>query len=230
MSDPIVEELVSFKCGDLNLSGVLAYPEQRVPRFAALICAPHPNFAGNMENNVVVALARDLSRDASTLRFDYRGIGASEIHLPEHISVFDYWDEIEQLKNYADPLADVAAAAAALNEFSNGLPLVILGYSFGSIVGLLSGIGMNGVRAMAGIAPPLSMYSFDFLSACHTPCLLISGAGDFVYSAEESARLRPIWSSHVRQIVLNGQDHFFRGTEDGLCVRIRSFVEEGIKT
>lgn len=227
MSDLIGEELVSFRCGDLNLSGVLTYPEQHELRYAMLICAPHPNFAGNMDNNVVVALAREFSRDAMTLRFDYRGIGASEIRLPETVSVFDYWDDIEQLKNYAAPRADVAAALAALNDYSNGLPLVVLGYSFGSIVGLSGCMKLSGVSALVGVAPPLSMYPFDFLSDCEIPCLLISGDHDFVFSADESAR--SMRNSLVTQVVLDGHDHFFRGTEDELCAQIRSFIEEGIK-
>ncbi|HLX60405.1 MAG TPA: hypothetical protein VKX17_03895 [Planctomycetota bacterium] len=226
MSELIVEELVSFQCGELLLSGVLAYPEQRAPKNAVLICAPHPNFAGNMENNLVAALAREFSPHAMTLRFDYRGIGASEIRLAENQSIFDYWDDLEQSKNYAEPLADVAAAAAALNTFSHGLPLAILGYSFGSIVGLMTGMKLNGVRALAGIAPPLSMYPFDFLSVCRVPCMLVSGADDFVFSADESKRLRPVWSSFIGQSVLSGHDHFFRGFEDQLCARIRKFIEE----
>lgn len=223
------EECVSFPCGGLTLSGVLAHPEQDAPKYAALICAPHPNFAGNMENNLVMALARAMSRNAMTLRFDYRGIGASEIELPADVSVFDYWDDVEQSKNYADPLADVAAAGAALLECANDLPLVVLGYSFGSIVGLMGGLKLGGVRAMAGIAPPLRMHPFDFLAASPIPCLLVSGEGDFVFSTEESERLKGAWGDRVRQSVLKGEDHFFRDSEDSVCAQVRHFVEQGLK-
>ena len=229
MSDEVCEELVAFACGELRLSGVLSYPERSAPTYAVLICAPHPNFAGNMENNVVVALARAFASRAMTLRFDYRGIGASEIRLPSETSVFDYWDALEAKWNYADPLADIAAAAASLNAYSHGLPLVIVGYSFGAIVGLMSGLKLAGVRAMAGVAPPLKMYPFDFLAGCKTPCALISGDGDFVFSADESARLRSLWSAQVRQTVLPDEDHFFRGTEGAVCAQVRAFVEQGLK-
>ena len=228
MSEASCEELISFKCGALKLSGVLAYSEQRAPKYAALICAPHPNFAGNMENNLVVALAREFSSHSMTLRFDYRGIGASEIKLTEDVSVFDYWDGIELSKNYADPLADVAAAATALREAANDLPLVILGYSFGSIVGLMSGLKLDGARAMAAIAPPLAMYPFDFLSSCQIPCALVSGDGDFVFSRGESERLKSVWSDKVHQLVLPGQDHFFRDSEVAVCAQVRAFVEQGL--
>ena len=228
MSADVCEEFVSFPSGDLRLSGVLAYPEQTAPRYAALICAPHPNFAGNMENNLVVALAREFSAHAMTLRFDYRGIGNSEIRLPVEGSVFDYWDELEQSKDYAAPLADIAAAAAALRGYAHGLPLAILGYSFGSIVGLQSGMELDGVRALVGLAPPLGMYPFDFLSACRVPCLLLSGDGDFVFSADESARLKSVWSPSVEQVVISGEDHFFRDSETAVCARVRTFVERGM--
>ena len=227
MNSTVTEELISFPCGDINLSGILTYSNDHAPAYAALICAPHPNFAGNMENNLVVALATAFASRAMTLRFNYRGIGTSEIKLPDDQSVFDYWDAIEQSRNYADPLADITAAAAALNDASHNLPLVILGYSFGSIVGAISGMQLPNVRAMAGIAPPLAMYPFDFLAHCNIPCLLLSGADDFVFSASESERLKAVWSANVQQLVLPEQDHFFRDSEGTICARIRTFIETG---
>lgn len=228
MDAPICEESVTIPNGALRLSGVLAYPETGAARFAALLCAPHPNFAGNMENNVIQALARDFARDAMTLRFDYRGIGASQSHLSDDVSVFDYWNQVEETQNYSDPFADALAAAAALCEFSSGLPLAIVGYSFGSIIGLRLEKHVTSLRAIAGIAPPLTRYDFSFLSKCRTPCLLLSGRDDFVLPTDGNADIQKSWPTCVTQTILDGHDHFFRGTEETVCHQVRTFVEKAL--
>ena len=225
--EPICEERITFPSGSLTLSGVLSYPEQASPRYAVLLCAPHPNFAGNMENNVIQALSRDFGSHAMTLRFDYRGIGASEIELPSEISAFDYWTDIEESKNYADPLADVCSAARVLEESAAGLPLAVVGYSFGAIIGLLGEKSFSSVSAMVGIAPPLKRYPFTFLSDCRTPCLLLSGRDDFVF--DESAAGNSAWPACVTQKVLEGQDHFFREAESVASAHARTFVEVAMK-
>jgi len=227
MEPLICEERITFPNGSLTLSGVLSYPEQARPRYAVLLCAPHPNFAGNMENNVIQALSREFGSRAMTLRFDYRGIGASEIELPAELSSFDYWTDIEESKNYTDPLTDVVAAARALEESAAGLPLVVVGYSFGAIIGLLGEKSISSVRALVGIAPPLKRYPFTFLSDCRTPCLLLSGRDDFVF--DESAAERSAWPACVTQNVLDGHDHFFRESEGVATSHARAFVESAMK-
>ena len=229
METPVCEESVNFRSGSLTLSGVLSYPEQTAPQYAVLLCAPHPNFAGNMENNVILALARDFARNAMTLRFDYRGVGASEIQLPGDLSVFDYWSETEDSQNYAAPLEDVCAAAQALDKFSSGLPLAIVGYSFGAIVGLLAGKSAGEARVFVGIAPPLKRYSFAFLSECRAPCLLLSGRDDFVFADTADGAAPNAWAECVMQRVLDGHDHFFRGAEEIVCGHVRGFVEAAMK-
>ena len=91
MVDAIVEERVTFASGSLRLAGVLAYPQEAAPERAVLVCSPHPHFAGDMNNNVVSAVARHLAGQAVVLRFDYRGVGESEIVLGPEESAFDYW-------------------------------------------------------------------------------------------------------------------------------------------
>ena len=225
--EPICEERITFPSGSLTLSGVLSYPEQASPLYAVLLCAPHPNFAGNMENNVIQALSREFGSQAMTLRFDYRGIGASEIELPSEVSAFDYWTDIEESKNYTDPLADVCAAARALKDSAVDLPLAVVGYSFGAIIGLLGEKSYSSVSALVGIAPPLKRYPFTFLSDCLTPCLLLSGRDDFVF--DESAAEKSAWPACVTQKVLEGHDHFFRETESVVTAHARAFVGSAMK-
>src|SRR5260221_12409425 len=73
----MIEILVSFRSGDLTLEGLLANPGRGAA--AAVVCHPHPMYGGSMYNNVVDAmLAAMWQLGYATLRFNFRGVGASE--------------------------------------------------------------------------------------------------------------------------------------------------------
>src|SRR4051794_9595012 len=85
-------------------------------RGVAVIAHPHPLFGGTMDNKVVQTLARAFVQSGWTaLRFNFRGVGASE-------GVHD-----EGRGETDDMLALIAAQAA------DG-PLAVAGFSFGSFV------------------------------------------------------------------------------------------------
>ncbi|MFI5380398.1 MAG: alpha/beta hydrolase [Tepidisphaerales bacterium] len=226
-TQPVIQERVRFADSG-RLAGVLHYPGESAPRYAVLLCSPHPNFAGDMDNNVIRALADGLAAEAVVLRFDYRGIGNSRIDLPPGLSVFDYWEEIEQAREYGDALADTAAAADELHRLSGGLPMVAVGYSFGSVTATLTALRDDRFVAMAGIAPPLQRVAFEFLADCPRPCLMVSGEDDFVHDPDAAARL--IGSAGPQLVFerLKAMDHFFRDREDVLTQRISRFVARNV--
>ncbi|RMR57020.1 Esterase/lipase/thioesterase protein [Pseudomonas cichorii] len=85
----------------------------------ALICHPNPIQGGTMLNKVVSTLQRT-ARDAGlvTLRFNYRGVGASagtSVAGPEEVE-------------------DAVAVAQWLREQQPDLPITLLGFSFGGYV------------------------------------------------------------------------------------------------
>ena len=88
-------------------------------RGLALICHPNPVKGGTMLNKVVSTLQRT-ARDAgySTLRFNYRGVGASAGSHDMHMGEVD----------------DAEAACDWLRAQHPGLPLSLLGFSFGGFV------------------------------------------------------------------------------------------------
>ncbi len=91
-------------------------PGGTAPRGTAVIAHPHPLFEGTMHNKVVHTLARAFVEAGWTaLRFNFRGVGASE---GEH-------DEGR------GELQDMLAVIAA--EAPEG-PLALAGFSFGSFV------------------------------------------------------------------------------------------------
>lgn len=219
----IVEERVTLPGPAGTLGGVLSYPAQAEPAFAALVCSPHPHFAGDMDNNVVHALARTLAAEAVVLRFDYRGVGDSQIALPPGLSVWDYWDQVERQKDYDDALADVACAAEFLARTCGPLPGVAIGYSFGAIAAMLHGSRRGDFACLVGVSPPLKRFGFEFLAGADCPCLLLSGREDFVFCRQALDRARLAAGENLDVELLDG-DHFFRGREDELAARVTDFV------
>lgn len=220
----IIQERIRFSDNG-RLSGVLGYPAERPPRRAVLLCSPHPNFAGDMNNNVIAALAQCLSADSLTLRFDYRGIGDSRIDLTPGLSLLDYWDRIEQTRDYTDALADTAAAADTLHRFASNLPMLAMGYSFGAVTATRTAASDPRFTAMAAIAPPFKRIAFEFLAACPKPCMILAGENDFVYDADVAARLLATAGTLLTLERIQGADHFFRVQEETLTRRIAEFAK-----
>ena len=72
----ITERSVTLAAGPLTLDARLAVPD--APKAGIALCHPHPLYGGDMENPVVVRAA-EVCHEAglATLRFDFRGVGAS---------------------------------------------------------------------------------------------------------------------------------------------------------
>jgi alpha/beta superfamily hydrolase len=87
------------------------------PRGVAVLCHPHPQHGGTMDNKVVQTLARAaVQRGFRAVRFNFRGVGASGGH----------WDH--GLGEIDDALAVVAALR------NPDLPLLLGGFSFGAYI------------------------------------------------------------------------------------------------
>ena len=88
-----------------------------LPRGLAVVCHPHPLHGGTMNNKVVQTLARAfVQRGWRSVRFDFRGVGASAGHWDAGIGEVD------------DALAVVRAFRAP------GQRLALAGFSFGAYV------------------------------------------------------------------------------------------------
>lgn len=138
--------LLDGPCGALEALH-LDHPEARG---LALICHPHPLHAGSMLNKVVATLQRT-ARDAgyATLRFNFRGVGQS---VGEHA-------------HGEGEIDDAEAAARWLLARHPGLPLTLMGFSFGSCVaaclgGRLEGQGVA-VERLFMLAPPVQRFAVD---------------------------------------------------------------------
>jgi alpha/beta superfamily hydrolase len=138
-------------------------------RGLALLCHPHPLFAGTMHNKVVSTLQRT-ARDAglATLRFNFRGVGHSVGMHDEGRGEID----------------DAEAAARWLLAQHPELTLNVLGFSFGSCVaaclaGRLEAQGVA-VQQLFMLAPPVERFAVDGQLPEHCPLTIIQPMADEV--------------------------------------------------
>jgi alpha/beta superfamily hydrolase len=207
------EEKVSFNSGDISLEGILTSPETQTPVPAVVVCHPHPQYGGNMHNNVVAGITHTLLKDGFiTLRFNLRGVGASE---------GSYGDGIEEAR-------DVKGAV----DFIDGINRVkrncifLVGYSFGAMVGLPVAFSDDRVKGWIGISPPVAMHDFSYLKGCFKPKLIIFGDSDFVCPKEDIERLFESLQEPKSMRVIPGTDHFLIGKEETISKQVTEFIRK----
>lgn len=199
---------VTFPSGDLTLEGRLwqATGQRDV---AVVLCHPHPLRGGNMYSNVISAVAEALwPQDITTLRFNFRGTGASTgVH-----------------GDGATEGADVAAAVAYVLQQKPVSRLVVVGYSFGAGVGLLAGAADARVSALVGIAPPVERRDFSPLHTCVKPKLFVAGDRDHVCPVPTLQELVKHCPEPTSLTLVPGANHFFGGRESEVAEAVVTFL------
>ncbi|MDE2277271.1 MAG: alpha/beta fold hydrolase [Burkholderiales bacterium] len=161
-------------------------------RGLAVLCHPHPQFGGTLDNKVVQTLARAFAQlGYISLRFNFRGVGASA----------GAWDEGRG--EIDDALAVVAAQRAP------GQPLVLAGFSFGGYVAAQAAARLAAgapAERLVLIAPAVGRFELPPVAA---DTLVVHGElDDVVPLTAVLAWARP----QVLPItVVPGAGHFFHG-------------------
>ena len=178
------------------LEALLECPEAGHSSRAAVICHPHPLHQGSMLNKVVHTVSRAmLDLGAPALRFNFRGVGASEGRYAEGSGEVD----------------DAVAACAWMRERFPGCELLLAGFSFGAMVACAAALTVRPAH-LVSIAPPVER-TRRLLAGRHpgVPWLLVQGEADGVVPSGEviawAAELQPA----PELVVLPGVDHFFHG-------------------
>jgi uncharacterized protein len=185
----MTEELVQFTSSGLRLAGAL---ERAAGRRGVVITHPHPLYGGDMDNPVVLAIQQAYRhRGFSTLRFNFRGVGASA-------GRFD---------NGVGERADVQAALT----WAAGLGMTdidLAGYSFGAWVNASI---TAGIRGMLMVSPPVAFMKFSPPVAIAPLRLIVTGDRDEIAPPAMIDRWRAHWNPAAAFEVIPGADHFYTG-------------------
>jgi len=171
------------------------------PRFAAVVCHPHPLFGGTLHNHATYRLAKAVrAQGGASLRFNFRGVGRSQ-------------GDHDQGRGEAD---DARAALAWLEARLPGVPALLCGFSFGASVAARAGCREEAVRGLllAGLAP--RSFQLEFIRGCEKPIAGIQAARD-EFGGVDEVRLLMSGSAFPRRLqVLEGATHLFTEDLEGL--------------
>ena len=197
-----------------HLEALLKEPDGTI-RGGAVICHPHPLHGGTMHTKAVYRAAQGLN-DAGlvTLRFNFRGVGGST---GSHDSGIGEQD-------------DLRAAIDWLESSYPHVPLVVGGFSFGSIVGLSVAAGDERVVSLLGLGLPVDLddrYGYSFMANAAKPILIVQGENDEFGPGEKVASLISPLGNHITLVRIPGTDHYFDSRLGELRTAVRGYYETG---
>ena len=170
----------------------------------AVLCHPHPQYGGSMHDAVLDTVARVLlARNISCLRFNFRGVGASD-------------GRYDQGQGEAD---DLRSVLAWVREGHADARLWLAGYSFGANVAWRVVPDSSVDRALL-VAPPVGAMAFDGAADPAIPVDVFAGdADEFIDATALDA-----WQG-VAVHRLPGANHFFMGAQDSLADALTAAID-----
>lgn len=198
------EERVTFKCGPLKLDGLLARVRSASGSVrGAVVCHPHPLYGGSMFNNVVEAILDAMWQiGCATLRFNFRGVGASE----------------GEFEGGQGEMLDAAAAVKYLvgRAGVRSDDAILAGYSFGAVAAIRAGVQLQEVSTIVAVAPPVGVADLSSLAGVGKRIVLIAGDTDAYCPAGMLRKFHSELGTAAMLKFITGTDHFFTGCERDL--------------
>lgn len=172
------------------------------PVATALLCHAHPLHGGMMHFKLLFQIAKAFQEAGfAVLRFNFRGVGRSEGRHDHGIGEQD----------------DVRAALGKLKELYPLSPLVLGGYSFGSVMALRVGPSDGRVAALLAVGFPVDVIDSGVaFSPTEKPKLFVQGDRDEFGSTVSMARFVSEQPEPRQLVIVPEADHFFTGRLDAL--------------
>jgi alpha/beta superfamily hydrolase len=197
---------VKFESGNLVLEGMLHYPEASAPVAAVVVCHPHPQRGGDMNNNVVRTIVNGVTAaGAIALTFNFRGVGGSQGSFDEGNGEQD----------------DVRGALAYARSLPNVEQVGLAGYSFGA--GMAANVVDASVPRLGLVAIPTRQLQATGLSVYDGPVLFATGSNDSVSSLDAVQAAASVRGESTVVLAAKGADHFWWGQEEQLVQAVRDF-------
>ncbi|UCD01280.1 MAG: alpha/beta fold hydrolase [Promethearchaeota archaeon] len=175
-----------------------------------LICHPHPQYGGNMYNNVVSNVFNKLIKNKiSCLRFNFRGVGKSTgTHSGGEGEISDVQSCIDFLINE--------------KKFEK---IIICGYSYGAAIGCSAINYSDEIIGYVSISFPWDFIGTKFreLSQSNKPKLFIQGNQDTIAVYSNFEQYYNQYHDPKRKKIIDGADHFYWGYERQVVDEILEF-------
>ena len=195
----------------LTLEGLLHLPET-TPCPGVVVAHPHPQYGGEMRNNVVSALCRAaIGVGAAALRFNFRGVGASEGSFDNGMGE---QKDVEGALEHLHSLPEIEASRIA-----------VAGYSFGAMVVLRYAHLRDDLAAVVLVSNPTQRGPRLELSM-RVPTLFVTGDRDEYCDEAHLMEYRDQIGTDVTVVVHEGVDHFWWGSDDRLIETVSAFLRD----
>ena len=188
-----------------RIEALLEAPQASDGRRVAVLCHPHPLHQGTMMNKVVHTLSRAMNDlGVPALRFNFRGVGASEGVFSDGIGETD----------------DVLAVADWVAQRYPGAGLCLLGFSFGGMVAARAALSVGSVQLVT-VAPAATRMA-GLLDGRQPECpwLIVQGETDDVMPCAEVIAWVNELAPGPELVVVPDTGHFFHGR----LTRLREIV------
>jgi alpha/beta superfamily hydrolase len=174
----------------------------------AILCHPHPQYGGSMDDAVLDHVESVLlSRGVGCLRFNFRGVG-------ESAGTFDHGNG-----ETFDLLAIARWARDNKGARRDGA-LWLVGYSFGSQVAWRAAPEIENLRRLWLVAPPIGQMGYPAQPSLAVPVDVFLGTEDqFADQLTLDAWQRSA-APDVRLHRIDGGDHFFSGAGRSLAAAL----------
>lgn len=195
------EDRVFIKNNELIIEGLLSKSSENK---GVIICHPHPQMGGSMYNNVVEAIQEAFSAENySTLRFNFRGVGAST----------GTYDEGRGEQE------DIIACTKYLQDLGI-LDISFAGYSFGSWIGSKIIEREDHIFSdVTFISPPVNFFNFSFTKLYNKIQTIICGNYDQFCDVNFLKKQMSLINYTLK--IIDGADHFYMGREEEIVNILR---------
>ncbi|KAL3942916.1 MAG: hypothetical protein SGBAC_002988 [Bacillariaceae sp.] len=187
---------------------------------AVIVTHPWGPLGGNMQNSVVLNVVQFFQRlKVTTMRFDFCGM-----------QIGRGYSQIDQVKEAANVL--LKGKFLSSDEQTHPKHILLVGYSYGSIICASATASIPECIGVIWIAPPLGVRRWLYLFAGNKhlaqahkredmPQLMIMGSNDNFTSVEDFERVvKAMPKDSTTSVVLEGSDHFFGRTAKDLLAAI----------
>ena len=174
-----------------------------------IICHPHPQHGGTMRNKVVTIIERAMRElGLRTVRFNFRGVGASEGKFDDGYGETD----------------DLFAVVEWVRRTRPHDVLWLGGFSFGAYIALRAASHLS-LGQLISIAPPVDRYDFSTLPRPDCPWLVVQGDEDDVVSADAVRSWAEDTEPPPDLIIMERAGHFFHRR----LMDLRGLLKNGVR-
>jgi alpha/beta superfamily hydrolase len=193
-----------------TLECICDVPEAELERPATVvICHPHPQHGGTMHNKVVTIMERAMRElGLHTVRFNFRGVGASD-------------GEFDDTYGESD---DLFAITEWVRKSRPDDELWLAGFSFGAYICLRAAQNLK-LGQLVSIAPGVNRYGFRDLDHPGCPWLIVQGDEDETVPFEDVLEWVDSVDPRPDLVVMEQADHFFHRR----LMDLRGLLKNGVR-